>query len=154
VKVSVVIQCKKNLNLNSSVMSLRKRVVEQDTKTAHVVEESKENNNLNEDKYQKKSQKTNGLKGELQKQPTNRLSLPLTFCMVTLLVFGLVGTLRMRKHAVERSKMSGGTPPQNTKIFTPEELSVYDGKKRKEVYIALLGSVFDVTSGRRIYGTR
>ena len=136
-------------------MSLRKRVVEQNPLTSNTVDDSQENNNLNEYKYEKKSQKVTGTNGERPKQPTNRLSLPLTFCMVTLLIFGLIGTLRMRKHAVERGKISGhrsAIPPQNTKIFTPEELSVYDGKKSKHVYIALLGSVFDVTSGRRIYG--
>ena len=38
-------------------------------------------------------------------------------------------------------------------ILTPEELSHYDGTiKGRRIYLAIVGDVFDVTSGRRFYG--
>jgi predicted heme/steroid binding protein len=40
-------------------------------------------------------------------------------------------------------------------LFTPAELSVYIGKNKGElIYIAIIGDVFDVTSGRKHYGPK
>jgi hypothetical protein len=36
--------------------------------------------------------------------------------------------------------------------FTPEQLSLYDGRAENPVYLALDGDVYDVTANRRIYG--
>lgn len=38
------------------------------------------------------------------------------------------------------------------RLFLPEELLQYDGHKRPERYLALLGQVFDVTKGSKFYG--
>lgn len=38
------------------------------------------------------------------------------------------------------------------KLFTKEELSKYRGKDGSPVYLAILGEVFDVSSGRKHYG--
>ncbi|RUS88361.1 hypothetical protein EGW08_003873 [Elysia chlorotica] len=40
----------------------------------------------------------------------------------------------------------------NVKVFTREELSKYKGEDGGDVYLALLGSVYDVTKGKRHYG--
>ncbi|XP_013195554.1 neuferricin [Amyelois transitella] len=37
-------------------------------------------------------------------------------------------------------------------IFTPEQLSLYDGVQHKKIYLSLMGSIFDVTAGVRHYG--
>lgn len=73
------------------------------------------------------------------------LLLPL---MVLLVLFGVVGTIRMRQHAVHP------TSRNSMKVFTTEELGMYDGKHRRggPLYLAILGSVFDVTQGKRHYG--
>lgn len=74
------------------------------------------------------------------------LLLPL---MVLLVLFGVVGTLRMRQHSVQPTSRNG-----SMKVFTTEELGMYDGKHRRggPLYLAILGSVFDVTQGKRHYG--
>eukprot|EP00244_Chara_vulgaris_P002054 TRINITY_DN13442_c0_g5_i1.p1 TRINITY_DN13442_c0_g5~~TRINITY_DN13442_c0_g5_i1.p1 ORF type:complete len:296 (-),score=52.63 TRINITY_DN13442_c0_g5_i1:225-1091(-) len=38
------------------------------------------------------------------------------------------------------------------RVFTAEELALYDGVKRKQLLLAILGDVFDVTEGQRHYG--
>ncbi len=38
------------------------------------------------------------------------------------------------------------------KVFTPEQLAVYNGEGGKPYYLAVLGEVFDVTPGKRFYG--
>lgn len=74
------------------------------------------------------------------------LLLPL---MGLLVLFGVVGTLRMRQHSVQPTSRNG-----SMKVFTTEELGMYDGKQRRggPLYLAILGSVFDVTQGKRHYG--
>ena len=76
-------------------------------------------------------------------------SLPVTLLMVTLLMMGMMGTWRMRKHALETK----GSPlhPVGT-VFTPEQLAMYDGR-RGTLYLGILGRVYDVTSGKRVYGS-
>ena len=37
------------------------------------------------------------------------------------------------------------------RLFDPEALKLYDGKKNAPMYLAILGSVFDVTKGRKKY---
>ena len=45
------------------------------------------------------------------------------------------------------------SPPAAPPVFSTEELSAYVGKpKGTPIYIAILGDVFDVTSGQRFYG--
>ncbi|KAI8102803.1 hypothetical protein M9434_005596 [Picochlorum sp. BPE23] len=74
------------------------------------------------------------------------LLLPL---MGLLVLFGVVGTLRMRQHSVLPTSRHS-----SMKVFTTEELGMYDGKERRggPLYLAILGSVFDVTQGKRHYG--
>ncbi|WRT63249.1 uncharacterized protein IL334_000152 [Kwoniella shivajii] len=38
------------------------------------------------------------------------------------------------------------------KMFTPQSLALYDGKEDRPVYLAIDGTVYDVSSNRRIYG--
>ncbi|KAJ1546651.1 hypothetical protein HK405_006951 [Cladochytrium tenue] len=46
---------------------------------------------------------------------------------------------------------SSGTPP-GTKVFTPEDLAAFDGRdSAKPVYLAIKGTVFDVTKNRGMY---
>ncbi|UZJ52306.1 hypothetical protein CBS101457_001626 [Exobasidium rhododendri] len=45
--------------------------------------------------------------------------------------------------------------PPTQRVFTPEELWQYNGvEEGKPVYLSILGKVYDVTSGRWIYGPR
>lgn len=81
-------------------------------------------------------------------RPKTHVSISTTLVMVTLLVFGVVGTLRMRKHAIQKRGSSGGPV-----ILTPEELQAYTGRRGSPIYVAILGSVFDVTSGKQKYGS-
>ncbi len=37
------------------------------------------------------------------------------------------------------------------RLFTKEELKQYDGTTKSQIYLAILGSVFDVTKGERFY---
>lgn len=41
--------------------------------------------------------------------------------------------------------------PKNDK-FTPEQLAQYDGVKNEKIYLAIKGTVFDVTSKSKVYG--
>ena len=36
-------------------------------------------------------------------------------------------------------------------VLTPAELSLYDGKKRPQIYLAILGEIFDVSAGKQHY---
>jgi len=86
--------------------------------------------------------------------PATRFSL--TLVMVTLVMVGLMGTLRLRKHALERSGLSSsGLSSLSSSsvgvVLTPEQLSMYDGR-RGAIYIGILGRVYDVTTGARHYG--
>lgn len=38
------------------------------------------------------------------------------------------------------------------KLFTVEELALFDGVNNKQLYLSILGSVFDVSKGARHYG--
>ena len=57
------------------------------------------------------------------------------------------------------TQLSGSTQPQGRsgatksgeRLFTKEEIEDYDGKTRSDIYIALVGSVYDVTKGARFY---
>ena len=86
--------------------------------------------------------------GEQRKESTKKsspqVSISTLVVMATLLVFGIVGTSRMRRHAVR------GT---SDIILTPQELSMYTGRRGSPIYISILGSVYDVSSGRKTYGS-
>lgn len=43
-------------------------------------------------------------------------------------------------------------PPAKGRLFTKEELSMYDGEQKPEIYISIVGRVYDVTKGKRFYG--
>lgn len=43
--------------------------------------------------------------------------------------------------------------PAGQRLFTPEELLPYNGKDGKPIYIAILGDIFDVSTGRKHYAT-
>ena len=47
---------------------------------------------------------------------------------------------------------NGGTNTSKVKVFTREELSKYKGENGGDIYLAIAGSVYDVSSGRRHYG--
>ena len=57
------------------------------------------------------------------------------------------------------AQLSGSARPQGRsgatrsgeRLFTKEEMKDYDGRTRSEIYIALVGSVYDVTKGERFY---
>lgn len=38
------------------------------------------------------------------------------------------------------------------RIFTPDELKLYNGIDKPELYLSLLGNVYDVTKGEKHYG--
>lgn len=40
----------------------------------------------------------------------------------------------------------------NVRIFTSEELSLYNGHDKPQLYLSLLGNVYDVTNGEKHYG--
>ena len=60
---------------------------------------------------------------------------------------GLVAQLSGSTQAQGRS----GATKSGDRLFTKEEIKDYDGKRRSEIYIALVGSVYDVTKGERFY---
>lgn len=80
--------------------------------------------------------------------PPPQVSISTLVVMATLLVFGMIGTSKMRKHA---GKGLGGT--HDGVLLTPEELKMYTGRRGSPIYLAILGSVFDVSSARKTYGT-
>jgi len=80
-----------------------------------------------------------------QKVPPPQVSISTLFVMVTLLVFGIVGTSRMRRHA--------GGSGKGEAIMTKEQLSMYTGRRGSPIYLGILGSIFDVSSGRKTYGS-
>lgn len=40
----------------------------------------------------------------------------------------------------------------NIRIFTPDELAQYNGVLKPQLYLAILGNVYDVTKGEKHYG--
>ncbi|XP_063916710.1 neuferricin [Zophobas morio] len=42
--------------------------------------------------------------------------------------------------------------PKNSRLFTPEELQLYNGNDKPELYLAVLGKIFDVSKGSKHYG--
>lgn len=58
-----------------------------------------------------------------------------------------------RTAAADQQKDNGSGKPKKRKVFTAEELKIYDGStKGKGPYLALLGQVFDVSKGAQHYG--
>lgn len=49
------------------------------------------------------------------------------------------------------AKMFGGS---SAKVFTKTELATYDGVAREEIFMSIMGQVFDVTRGTRFYQHR
>lgn len=41
---------------------------------------------------------------------------------------------------------------EDVKLFTNEKLSQFDGSTRDQLYLSILGIVYDVTKGRKHYG--
>jgi len=84
--------------------------------------------------------------------PAPGFSLPIALVMTTLIFVGLIGTLRMRKHALEgRQTLSAVT---GGRLMTADELAMYDGRRSGSmpIYIGILGQVYDVTAGKQHYG--
>lgn len=51
------------------------------------------------------------------------------------------------------SSLLGSPPPLQPRLFSAEELSFYNGSRPQlPIYLAILGSVFDVTKGKSHYG--
>lgn len=51
------------------------------------------------------------------------------------------------------ANLKDGSPTTDpTRVFTKEELAKYKGEDGSDIYIALMGRVFDVTRGRDFYG--
>ena len=42
--------------------------------------------------------------------------------------------------------------PSGERLFTPQQLAPFDGRGGRRIYLAILGSVYDVTSGAKHYG--
>ncbi len=81
-------------------------------------------------------------------------SLPITLVMVTLIIVGLIGTVRMRNHALEGRQRLSPDAVTGGRLMTAEELAMYGGQRsgRTPIYIAILGQVYDVTAGKQHYG--
>lgn len=43
-------------------------------------------------------------------------------------------------------------PSKSVQLFTKELLSQFDGIKRKELYLSILGDVYDVSKAKQNYG--
>lgn len=70
-----------------------------------------------------------------------------TVVSILLLGIGLFHTARLVSRFGFRTGNSEST------LFDPKELTKYNGVDSKKIYVAVLGSVFDVTPGVRYYGT-
>ncbi|GJQ75665.1 hypothetical protein Trydic_g17740 [Trypoxylus dichotomus] len=70
----------------------------------------------------------------------------------------LLGTFSLSLHKENSFEISGSCRYFHHKegisknVFTSEELKLYDGINKKELYLAVLGNVFDVTKGAQHYG--
>lgn len=42
--------------------------------------------------------------------------------------------------------------PSGERLFTPQQLAPFDGRGGRRIYLAILGSVYDVTPGAKHYG--
>lgn len=57
----------------------------------------------------------------------------------------------LRKHFVNEHYQPTWSEA-NVRLFTVEELSQFDGVHNKELYLSILGSVYDVSKGKKHYG--
>lgn len=58
----------------------------------------------------------------------------------------------LRKHFVSDFEPEPFTSSTGHRIFTVEQLATFDGVTNKELYLSILGSVYDVSKGARHYG--
>lgn len=86
--------------------------------------------------------------------PAPGFSLPIALVMTTLIFVGLIGTLRMRKHALEGRQTLSAEAVTGGRLMTADELAMYDGRRSGSmpIYIGILGQVYDVTAGKQHYG--
>lgn len=53
-----------------------------------------------------------------------------------------------------RSAEPGTLLPSGERLFTPQQLQQFDGTGGRRIYLAILGSVYDVTTGAKHYGPK
>lgn len=66
----------------------------------------------------------------------------------SLLARGSPAACPPRQEAIGR-ELEGGL-----RLFTPDELRPFDGQRSSKIYLAIMGQVYDVSSGERHYGER
>ncbi|KAF2225637.1 cytochrome b5-like heme/steroid binding domain-containing protein [Elsinoe ampelina] len=76
------------------------------------------------------------------------IATPLNFVLLALFIVAV--WTRLRPAAAQT--LPPPPPPTVFKTFTPPTLLPYNGNDRPEVYLAVRGRVFDVSSGRNFYG--
>ncbi|KAF4553743.1 Cytochrome b5-like Heme/Steroid-binding domain-containing protein 2 [Elsinoe fawcettii] len=76
------------------------------------------------------------------------IATPLNFVLLALFLVAL--WTRFKPAAAQT--LPAPPPPTVFKTFTPPTLLPYNGSDRPEVYLAVRGRVFDVSSGRNFYG--
>lgn len=74
-------------------------------------------------------------------------SLFILFISILLKYYGL-NTIDKNMNLIFSSKLE----KKNDKLFTQEELIQFNGIDMKQMYLAILGNVFDVTKGKKHYG--
>lgn len=59
----------------------------------------------------------------------------------------------LRKHFVnEFEQYQSARSESDVRLFTKEELTQFDGIHNKDLYLSILGSVYDVSKGLKHYG--
>lgn len=61
----------------------------------------------------------------------------------------------LRRHFVTEvdEYATGSTSDDGVRLFTVEELATFDGIQNKQLYLSILGSVYDVSKGQKHYGS-
>ncbi|KAF2673969.1 cytochrome b5 [Microthyrium microscopicum] len=73
---------------------------------------------------------------------------PINLILISLLA--LLIYLRLRPRTIPTAPAA--PPPTVFRVFTPPELTEFDGTANKPIYFAVRGQVFDVSPGRNFYG--
>ena len=77
----------------------------------------------------------------------------LAFIIVVIATFTTIGVLQpFRDYAEHLIPFTAREAIFHGRLFTKEELSKFTGADDGDVYLAILGDVFDVTKGRKHYG--
>ena len=77
----------------------------------------------------------------------------LAFIVVVIATFATIGVFQPFQDYVESfMPFTARETLFHARLFTKEELSKFTGADEGDVYIAILGDVFDVTKGRKHYG--